>query len=226
MIKRNNLLAVSILASCVCAPLAYSGAMGDVSTNSRKLLLLEGGASYLHAFYKDNVVGANSYTTLTPNGVSYNPSNIFSNDFAGGYIGASAFINSILLNARYEMYALKGKSYLGQTYERKAPTKLAFTVDKTWDYNSSLLYGLGAGVVVATQNEAEIFVYQPVGTTQIGTSFPGRTRIDPVVEALAMYQLTDDFRLRANVSYQIPEHSYYTNGHLGVNLGINYAIPM
>ena len=41
-----------------------------------------------------------------------------------------------------------------------------------------------------------------------------------------MYKLSDNFRMRANVSYQIPEHSYYTNGHLGVNLGINYAIPM
>ena len=208
--------------------MAQAGTMGDVSSAPNKFLLIEGGASYLHAFYKNSVVGANSYTVTTPSGVAYSPSNIFANDFAGGYMEVSGYFNSLLLNMRYEMYALKGKvSSGGNVFEHKAPAKLAFTLDKTWDFCPELAYGIGAGAALSTQNEAEIFTYTPpAGSTQIGTSFPGRGRIDPVVEGLLMYKLSDNFRMRANVSYQIPEHSYYTNGHLGVNLGINYAIPM
>jgi len=212
----------------ICAFLANAGSMGPVSASeSGKFLLIEGGASYLHAFYKNNAVGAASYTVATPAGFSYNPSKIFANDFSGGYMSVSAYFNSLLLNARYEMFAMKGKrSFGGLVYEHKAPAKFAMTLDKTWECNTSLIYGVGAGAVLSTQNEAELFSYEPVGTTQIGYSFAGRTRIDPLVEALVMYKLTDKFNMRCNVSYQIPEHSSQTNGHLGVNLGINYAIPM
>jgi hypothetical protein len=47
-----------------------------------------------------------------------------------------------------------------------------------------------------------------------------------LVEAVVMYKLSENFNVRANVAYQIPEQTFYTHGHVNVNLGINYALPL
>lgn len=220
MLKPNVLL-LSILASCSL----NAGTMGDASMAPTKFLLIEGGASYMHTFYKNRVVAAESVTADSPYGFSYNPSRIFGNNFVGGYMGVSLLLNSYLLNTRYELFATKNKtSDGGNVVTHMAPARLAFTLDKTWAANESFLYGLGAGVVSSTHNLAEIYNY--LSTTQIGRSFPGRNRLDPVVEVVGMYKLNDRFNIRGNVAYQIPAQSFYNNGNLGVNLGMNYAVPL
>ena len=230
MIKTKNTMRASALSALVCSFGLHAGTMGDANMGeSGKFLLIEGGFSYLNAFYKTNVKGAQSYTIATPNGYSYNPSVVLPNNFSGGYMGLSLFMKSLLINTRYDMYAMKGKnSHNGKLYSRMAPSKLAFTLDKTWGSTQKLIYGLGAGVVLSTHNEAELFNHNPLTqyNGQIGFAYPGRARLDPLVEAVAMYNLSHNFNLRANVSYQIPEHSFYTNGHVDVNLGVNYALPL
>lgn len=206
----------------------HAGEMGPAHS---KFLLVEGGVSYMHAYYKNSIKGADSYTTIDPNGRSYNPSKLYPNNFFGGYMGVSFLTYDYLLNMRYELFQNKDKKYTNnqgdQLVARQAPAKLAFTLDKVWHANNMFMYGLGAGVVASTHNKAEIFNYQPVPPrTQIGYSYPGRVRLDPLVEAMAMYRISDRVNLKGNVSYQIPAHSYYTSGHLGVNLGVNYAIPV
>ena len=145
-------------------------------------------------------------------------------------MGLSFYFDSWLLNTRYDMYPTKDKTSQNNLVESKiAPAKLSFTLDKTWQH-ARFIYGLGAGMVVSTHNSAEIFVYDPSALSdnggQIGSSFPGRTRLDPLVEVVTMYKLSDNFNLRGNVAYQIPLNSFYTNGHINVNVGINYAIPV
>ncbi|MDI1352221.1 MAG: hypothetical protein PSV35_05530 [bacterium] len=224
--KQKNLLLVSALSSILASFSLNAGSMGDATVgDTGKFLLIEGGASYMNAFYKNNVVAAESVTSASPFGFSYNPSRIFGNNFVGGYMGASLMFNSLLLNARYELFATKSKtSFNGNVITHMAPARLAFTLDKTWSANESFIYGLGAGVVSSTHNKAEIYNY--LSTSQIGRSFPGRNRLDPVVEAVVMYKLCDNFNIRGNVAYQIPAQSFYTDGNIGVNLGINYAIPL
>lgn len=228
MLKQKKTALLVGTASALLASFSlHAGGMGQTG----KFFLIEGGASYLHSFYKTSVIGAESVTSLQPTGRTYNPSNIYPNDFAGGYMSTSFFFNSLLLNARYELFAKKGKVFVdddSNVFTHMAPAKFAVTLDKVWEANPSLLYGLGAGVVASTNNEAELlFNYLPVDPDiRIGYSFPGRLRLDPVIEAVAMYKLTDKFNARLNVSYQIPAQSLYTNGNLGVNLGINYAMPV
>lgn len=231
MFARKKILTIA-MSAILCPLTIQAGAMGDaVMGESGKFLLIEAGANYMNALYKTNVTGAQSYTTTTPNGISYNPSVILPNNFFGGYIGLSLFTNSLLFNTRYDMYASKSKHSLNNTFESDvAPAKLSFTLDKTWGSIQKFIYGVGAGVVVSTHNEAQLFDYTPPITgpnaDQIGFAFPGRTRIDPLVEAVVMYKLSQNFNIRANVAYQIPEQSFYTNGHVNVNLGINYALPL
>ena len=230
MLKIKNALIASAVSALICPLGLHAGAMGGVSVaESEKFLLIEGGASYMNAIYLTNVKGAQSYTTVTPNGISYNPSVVLPNNFAGGYIGLSLYTKTLLVNTRYDMYALKGKNSTDNLlYAKQAPSKLSFTLDKTWGSTQTLIYGLGAGVVLSTNNEAQVFNRNPATQYggQIGFAYPGRARLDPLVEAVAMYNLTHNFNLRANVAYQIPEHSFYTNGHINVNLGINYALPI
>ena len=230
MLKVKNVIVASAISALICPFGLNAGTMGDVNLGeSGKFLLIEGGASYMNAIYLTNVKGAQSYTVDTPNGFSYNPSTVLPNNFAGGYIGLSLFMNSLLLNTRYDMYAMKGNNSLnGRLYSRMSPAKLSFTLDKTWGYAQSLIYGLGAGVVLSTNNEAQLFNYNAATqyNGQIGFAYPGRARLDPLVEAVAMYKLSHNFNIRGNVAYQIPEHSFYTQGHINVNLGINYAFPL
>jgi hypothetical protein len=225
VLKQKNIILVGALSSILASFSLNAGSMGDANVGATKYLLIEGGFSYMHTFYKTNVVAAESRTIANPAGFSYNPSSIFGNNFVGGYMGVSLLANTFLLNARYEMFALNSRTSDSDTViTRLAPARLAFTLDKTWSANESFIYGLGAGVVSSTHNKAEIFDY--LSTTQVGRSFPGRNRLDPVVEAVAMYKICDNFNLRGNLAYQIPEQAFFNNGNLGVNVGINYAIPM
>ncbi len=230
MLKMKKIMMTSALVTLLCPLSIQAGTMGDaVMGESGKFLLLEAGADYMNAIYKTNVRGAQSYRTAFPNGQSYNPSNVFPNNFFGGYLGLSLYTNSLLFNTRYDMYEKKGRSSdQGLLLTDIAPAKLSFTLDKTWGSIENLIYGVGAGVVVSTHNEAQLFNYDTTTqvNNQIGFAFPGRTRLDPLVEAVAMYKLSQKFNLRANVAYQIPEHSFFTNGHVNVNLGINYALPL
>ncbi|WP_131782794.1 hypothetical protein [Legionella gresilensis] len=206
----------------------HAGTMGPIQAIENKFLLIEGGASYLHAFYKDSARGANSFTRNDFGGRRYNPSRVYPNDFFGGYMGVSFLLDTYMMNVRYELFESKTKNFNhGSLLTTLAPTKLAFTLDKMWGTYTNLSVGVGAGVIASTHNKAEIYDYQLAPyQNEIGISFPGRVRLDPLVEAVAMYKLFDNFNLKANVSYQIPVHSFYTNGHLDVNLGINYAIPL
>ena len=224
---KKNIVAIAVSA-LLCPLTIQAGAMGDaVMGESGKFLLIEAGADYMNAIYKSDLKGAQSYTTSTPNGVSYNPSVILPNNFFGGYIGLSLFTNSLLFNTRYDMYASKTKYSLNNMFKSDmAPAKLSFTLDKTWGSIQKFIYGVGAGVVMATHNEAQLFNYKGNSFGQVGFSYPGRARLDPLVEVVAMYKLSQNFNVRANVAYQIPEQSFYTNGHVNVNLGINYALPL
>lgn len=230
MLDLKKIIVTSTLFISFCSLSVQAGTMGDaVMGESGKFLLLEAGADYMNAIYKTDVKGAQSYTTTYPNGQSYNPSKILPNNFFGGYLGLSLYTNSLLFNTRYDMYAKKSRRSLnGLVYTDIAPAKLSFTLDKTWGSIEKLIYGLGAGVVLSTQNEAQLFNYNTATQVagQIGFAFPGRARLDPLVEAVAMYKLSPSFNLRANVAYQIPEQSYFTNGHINVNLGVNYALPL
>jgi hypothetical protein len=230
MLKMKKIVMTSALFALLSPPNIQAGQMGDaVMGESGKFLLLEAGADYMNAIYKTNVTGADSYTNLTPNGQSYDPSNVFPNNFFGGYMGLSLYTNSLLFNTRYDMYQKKTRrTNQGLLITEMAPAKLSFTLDKTWGSIEKLIYGVGAGVMLQTHNQAEMFNYDTTTqiNNQIGYSFPGRARLDPLVEAVAMYKLSQKFNLRANVAYQIPENSFYTNGHINVNLGINYALPL
>ena len=230
MLELKKIVMTSALFTLLCPLSIQAGAMGDaVMGESGKFLLIEAGVDYMHAFYKTSVKGAQSYTITNPNGQSYNPSAIMPNNFFGGYYGLSLYMKSLLLNTRYDMYAKKTRhSFNGLISTDMAPAKLSFTLDKTWGSIEKLIYGVGAGVVISTHNEAQLFNRDTTTQVngQIGFAFPGRARLDPLVEAVAMYKLSENFNLRGNVAYQIPEQSYFTNGHLNVNLGINYALPL
>ena len=238
MLRIKKLVAASALSALVCPLSAMAGTMGGaVMGESGKFLLLEAGADYMNAIYKTNVTGAQSYTTAFPNGQSYNPSAIQPNNFFGGYLGLSLYHNSLLFNSRYDMYASKSRtSEQGLFSSSIAPAKLSFTLDKTWGSIEHFIYGVGAGVVIATHNEAQLFNYTATATpivgsstkipAQIGFAYPGRARLDPLVEVVGMYKISQNFNVRANVAYQIPEQSFFTDGHVNVNLGVNYALPL
>lgn len=225
MFHKYNSIAIAILLSSSAA--LHAGSMGQAPLPN-KFLLIEGGVSYLHAYYKDSATGADSFSVAAPAGRSYNPSRIYPNDFMGGYMGVSFLMNDWMWNARYELYESKtkvlGANVLNTTL---VPAKLAFTLDKMWHTNSNYSMGLGAGVVASTHNKAELLDFDTTrDEVRFGKSFPGRVRLDPAVEVVGMYRLSENFNLKGNVRYQIPAHSFYTNGHLDVGLGINYAVPI
>ena len=131
------------------------------------------------------------------------------------------------------MFALETKkNAVAGTRVRYAPAKLSFSVDRVWGSVNALSYGAGAGVVLQSLNEGQSFNTnlhtlpngQYINPVQ-GKSIQGRNRIDPLVEAFAMYNIGNNFNVRWNVAYQIPVNSFFTNGSINTNLGINYALP-
>lgn len=222
MLNKSNIMAVILVSS---SSLAFSGTMGGVEASTTNLLI-EAGGSYSHFFYK-NVASPESRSVENPNGYNYNPGDYHPNDFGGGYLGLSLYRNSWLMNMRYDMFALKGKTNsLARTFSHIAPEKLSFTLDKTWHSTMPFIYGVGGGVTMTTYNEAQIFFTSAVSDDTFGRSFHGRTRLAPLVEVMAMYQVVENVNLRANVAYQIPVTEVYYNGALTANLGINYSVAL
>lgn len=204
----------------------FAGTMGPVAAPEH-LLLIEGGFSYSHAFYNSNAVFPESRTSITPNGFVINLDDFYPNNFFGGYIGASVYSSyNWLLNARYDMYGQKTKfNAPAQTSVSIAPVKLSLTVDKVWGNFSALSYGIGGGAVVETLNDGE-FIVAVHPTNPPSESIQGRTIIDPLVEAFAMYRFANNFGVKLNAAYQIPVNNKFGNGDLNLNLGINYAFPI
>lgn len=233
MIKGNKskLLQLTALSASIFALTANAGTMGPVAENN--FLLFEAGGSYTHVFYKDSIRSAESITTATPFGVSMHPEDFYPDDFGGGYIELSLLKNYWLFNVRYDMYASEThrNSFAGTTIEI-APSKLSFSVDKVWGSLDTLSYGAGAGVVIGSVNKGEAIqdtvnvVNGVVIDNILGETIQGRTRIDPLVEAFAMYRISSNFNVRLNVAYQIPVNSLFSDGSLNTNLGINYALPI
>ncbi len=211
---------LSVLALTLSASAAFAGGMGELPPS--KLLFLEAGLSYSHSFYKDSVVTPESYTLVTPNGYSMDPSNFFPNNFWGGYIGASWFSNYWMLNTRLDMYGKKERYNAdAETRINMAPVRLSFTADRVWGDINAFSYGLGAGAVIESVNNGAMIV--PAHATNPPSETIDTTRIDPMIEGFLMYRMANNLGIKFNVAYQIPLNSQMGNGDLNLNLGLNYA---
>lgn len=219
---------ISALLLALAATASNAGTMGPAVMPER-LLLIEGGLSYSHAFYDGFGLFAESRTEAFPNGFATRHNDFYPNDFLGGYIGASLYMPSNwLLNTRYDMYSQETKfNALAETTISFQPVKLSFTVDKVWGNFSELSYGLGAGAVIESLNDGEFLVPVAVdGSHPPSESLQGRTIIDPLVEVFAMYRFTNNFGIKLNAAYQIPVNNKFGNGDVNLNLGINYAFSV
>lgn len=205
---------------------SYAGTMGP-AVMPEHLLLLEAGLSYSHAFYDGTGVFAESVTAFTPNGFAINHNNFFPNDFFGGYIGASLYMPSNwLLNTRFDMLGEETKyNSLAQTTISLAPVKLSFTVDKVFGNFNAFSMGLGGGAVIESLNDGK-FLVAVAPNNPPSESIQGRTRIDPLVEAFAMYRFANNFGVKLNAAYQIPVNAKFGNGDLNLNLGFNYSFAV
>jgi hypothetical protein len=204
----------------------FAGTMGPVMTPER-LLLIEAGGSYAHSFFKDSAVFAESRTAITPLGFAINPSDFYPNNFWGGYIGTSLYFpTNWLTNMRLDMYGSETKTnLLAETIATVSPVKLSFTVDKVFGDFRAMSFGLGGGAVVESVNDGEMLIaVSPLNPPS--ESIQGRTRIDPLVEAFAMYRFDNNFGVKFNAAYQIPLNNKFGNGDLNLNLGLNYGFPV
>ncbi|MFC3909247.1 hypothetical protein ACFORL_09200 [Legionella dresdenensis] len=217
---------ICALAFALASTASQAGTMGPAYVPER-LLFVEGGVSYSHAFYDSYAVFPESRTLITPNGYAINPKRTYPNDFFGGYIGSSIYWPSDwLMNTRYDMYGEKTRrNYTAGTAARLAPTKLSFTLDKVFGDIRTFSYGIGAGAIVETLNEGDFLVVVSADNPS-SESIQGRTRIDPLVEGFAMYRFDNGFGIKFNAGYQIPVNSKFGSGDLNLNLGINYAFSI
>lgn len=217
-------LKYSALALAIASSSSFAGGMGEVMPE--KLLFIEGGVAYTHAFYKSSIRPVESYTTFTPNGVAMDPKDFYPQDFFGGYIGASIYMSDWLMNTRYDMYGSKSKhNQAASTRISLAPAKLSFTLDKVWGDIHSMSYGLGGGAVIETSNDGDSYV-NIAANNPASESIQGRSRIDPLVEGFLMYRFANNFGVKFNAAYQIPVNNKFGQGDLNLNLGINYAFPI
>jgi len=215
---------ISFLALALTSSSLFAGSMGMAP--SEKLFILEGGVSYSHTFYKNNVVFPESYTAVTPTGFSINPSSFYPNDYFGGYAGLSFYFPDWLLNARYNLYGSERKANnRAGTIIKLAPAKLTFTADKVWGNINQLSYGLGGGAVIETVNKGYAQVALSTDNPP-SESLAGRTHTAPLVEGFVMYRFANNFGTKFNVEYQIPTNNAFARGDLNLNLGINYAFPV
>lgn len=217
--KQLNAIALALASSS-----AMAGEMGPVS--AEKLLFIEGGLAYSHAFHKSRAVFPESRSDAFPNGVAINPSDFYPQDFFGGYIGMSFYMQDWLFNSRYNMYGKKSKANQAASVRTElAPVRLSLTADHVWGDISQFSYGLGGGVTFENTNDGN-FHANLASTEEPSESLQGRTRIDPLVEAFAMYRFANNFGIKFNAEYQIPVHNKFSNGDLNLNLGINYAFAI
>lgn len=217
---------IGALLLAIASTSSYAGTMGPIATPER-LLLLEGGFSYSHSFYRDQVVFPESRSSLNPNGFLIHPSDFYPSNFYGGYIGASLYLpQNWLLNSRYDMYGSEDKHNIyAETDIDFAPSRLSFSIDKVFGDFNSLSFGAGAGAVIENTNDGN-FVVSVHPLNPVSESLQGRTRIDPMVEAFAMYRFVNNFGIKVNAAYQIPLHNKFGSGDLNVNLGVNYAFAI
>lgn len=216
MIKKRYLPLVAALLSSS----AMAGGDG-------KLLLLEAGFSFSHAFYKSSVVPPESI--IAPNflgGFAFDPSNHYPNDFWGGYIGASLYTGCWLLNTRYDMYDKEEQLHdTSNTRIHFSPVRLSFSVDKVWGDIHDFSGGLGLGAVIENLNKGTYYEGNEPGS-QNSSTLDGRSRIDPLIEGFVMKNVAENVAIKLNVAYQFPAHNRTSNGDVNVNLGVNYAFPV
>jgi len=219
IMKKLNTLLLSLASAS-----AFAGGMGEVAAPT-DLLFIEGGVSYSHAFYKDNIITPESRSAAFPNGFAIDGDDFFPNDFFGGYIGVSYYMPSWLLNARLDMYGSESyRNRTAQTYIKLGPTRFSITADKVFGDINQFSYGIGGGAVIETINDGE-FVATPDPTVAPSETI-NKTRIDPTIEGFAMYRWANNLGIKFNIAYQIPVHSKLGNGDLNLNLGLNYAFPV
>ncbi|TAL61388.1 MAG: hypothetical protein EPN84_08065 [Legionella sp.] len=216
---------LSALVLALASTTSFAGTMGPVAS-PELLLFLEAGASYSHAFYKSNALLPESITAVTPSGFAINLNNFYPESFWGGYIGASLFFPKYwMLNARYDMFSREDKiNRVAQTEISLAPTKLSFTADKVFGDINALSFGVGGGAVVESLNDGAAIIALS-STNPPSESIQGRTIMDPLVEAFAMYRF-GNLGVKLNAAYQIPVHTRFGNGDVNVNLGVNYAFSV
>lgn len=216
---------LSALVLALASTASFAGTMGPVAS-PEILLFLEAGASYSHAFYKSNVVLPESITSVTPQGYAINLNHFYPESFWGGYIGASLFFPKYwMLNTRYDMFSREDKVNLtAMTEISLAPTKLSFTVDKVFGDINAFSFGLGGGAVVEALNDGAAIVALNTNNPP-SESIQGRTIMDPLVEAFAMYSF-GNLGVKLNAAYQIPVHTRFGQGDVNVNLGANYRFPV
>ena len=221
MLKKN----IGALALALAPLSLMAGEMGPVM-HPTKLLFLEAGASYTHALYKGSVTTAESRSADFPSGFAIDPSDYYPNNHFGGYIGASFYASDWLVNTRFDMFEKKRKANRSAGFWMDlAPTHLSFTIDRVMGDINAASFGLGAGVVVENVNQGETRVSDPV-TAYGSETVSGKTRMDPLVEAFAMYRFVDGLGVKLNAAYQIPTNDRFTHGGVNVNLGVNYAFPL
>lgn len=215
MIKKRYLPLVAALLSSS----AMAGGDG-------KLLLLEAGFSFSHAFYKSSVVPPESITDTHLGGFAFDPSDHYPNDFWGGYIGASLYTGCWLLNTRYDMYDKEDQRHnTSNTRIHFSPVRLSFSVDKVWGDIRDFSGGLGLGAVIENLNKGTFYEGNEPGT-QRSSTLDGRSRIDPLIEGFVMKNVAENVAIKLNVAYQFPAHNRTSNGDVNVNLGVNYAFPV
>lgn len=191
-----------------------------------KLLFVEAGLAFSHAFYKGSVVAPESINAANPFGFAFDPDNHYPNSFFGGYIGASLLSGCWLFNSRYDVYDSDSESHGSGTRIHFSPVRLSFTVDRVWGDVHDFSGGLGVGTVIENMNKGSSFYSGNDAGTETNHSLGGRTRIDPVLEAFVMKNVGQNVAVKLNVGYQLPAHNRTANGDVNVNLGLNYAFPV